>query len=249
MKKAKKIISTILIAYFCIIAGLYLAQRNLIYFPDQSIADLPTLTDIDVEILNATTEDNLSLRGWYVKASGNKPTIIFFHGNASNHEASLLKTLPFIENHGYGFLSIGYRGYGGNPDKPSEQGFYKDSRAFIDALKLSGVQESDIILYGQSIGTGVVVQMATEYPLVKALILESPYTSLVDIAAEKYFFVPVRFLLKDKFDSVSKISDIQIPLLIIHGQNDRIIPFKFGKKLFEQANPPKELIRFRRRRP
>ena len=238
----KKIITTILIAYLSIVVALYLAQRSMIYFPDKHVAELPTLTDINVEVLTVTTEDDLNLRGWHVQAKPNQPTIVFFHGNASRHEASLWKSLPFIESQGYGFLSIGYRGYGGNAGKPSEQGFYADSRAFINALIKSGVAENDIILYGQSIGTGVAVQMATEYPNARAIILESPYTSLVDVAAAKYFFVPVRLLLKDRFDSLSKIPDIKTPTLIIHGRNDRIIPFKYGQTLYDAANAPKKLI-------
>lgn len=241
MKAIKKIISNILIAYFCFVVGLYMAQRNLIYFPDKEVAQLPTYDDINVEALNVATENGLNLRGWFVKPQDNKPTIVFFHGNASKHEYSLYKIMPYLRD-GYGFLSIGYRGYGGNPGKPHEQGLYTDSRAFINALKQSGVAEENIILYGQSIGTGVAVQMAIEYPKAQALILESPYTSLVDIAAAKYFFVPVRFLLKDKFDSYSKISDIKIPTLIIHGRDDRVIPFRFGEKLFKQANEPKKLL-------
>ncbi|MEM7617984.1 MAG: alpha/beta fold hydrolase [Pseudomonadota bacterium] len=242
MKAIKKIVSTILIVYFCVVVGLYMAQRSLIYFPDKAIAELPTLNDITVEVLNVMNEDNLTLRGWFVKPQENKPTIVFFHGNASRHEASLWKSLPFVEEQGYGFLSVGYRGYGGNPGKPSEQGFYDDSRAFIDALKQSGIAEEDIILYGQSIGTGVAVQMATEYPNARAIILESPYTSLVDVAAAKYFFVPVRVLLKDRFDSFPKINQVKTPLLILHGKDDRIIPVSYGQKLFDAANEPKKLI-------
>ncbi len=242
LKKAKKVISTILIIYLSFVTALYLAQRKMIYFPDREVAALPDIPNLSIDVMNVTTDDDVLLRGWHVQAAKDKPTIVFFHGNASRHEASLWKSLPFIENDGYGFLSIGYRGYGGNEGKPSEQGFYKDSRAFIDALIKSGLSEDNIILYGQSIGTGVAVQMAAEFPNARAMILESPYTSLVDVAAAKYFFVPVRFLLKDRFDSLSKISDIKIRTLIIHGRNDRIIPFKYGQKLYDTANDPKKFI-------
>ncbi len=237
----KEIISFILIAYLCIISGLYFAQRNLIYFPDKIVAEIPNIPNVTIDAVIVEAKDGLNLRGWYIAAQNDNPTIVFFHGNASNHLNSLYKMMPFIDE-GYGFLSVGYRGYGGNEGKPSEQGFYADSRAFINDIKLRGVTEDNIILYGQSIGTGVAVQMAVEYPQAKALILESPYTSLVDVAAEKYFFVPTALLLKDKFDSQAKIGGINIPTLIIHGKEDRLIPFKFGQRLFDKANEPKKLF-------
>ena len=234
-----KIIFWIIITYFAFVAALYLIQRSMIYFPSKQVESLPTIAA--VERLAVTTTDNINLSGWHVAPQEAKPVIVFFHGNASRHSESFYRIFPFIED-GYGFLSIGYRGYGGNDGKPSEQGFYNDARAFITALKEKGINEDQIILYGQSIGTGPAIQMATEFKNIRAVVLESPYTALPDVAAKTYFFVPVHLLMKDKFDNLSKISDVTAPLLIIHGKNDRIIPFHFGQTLFEAANDPKKLI-------
>ena len=136
-----------------------------------------------------------------------------------------------------------YRGYGGNAGKPSEQGFYQDARAWLQKLQELGLSQDNIILYGESIGTGVAVQMATEFPDVKALILESPYTSLPDVAAGTYFFIPVHLLMKDKFDSYAKIKNVKVPLMIIQGLSDRVIRPKFGQKLFDAANEPKDILK------
>jgi len=241
-KRIKKILFQILIVYLCLVGGLYFAQRALIYFPSKDRPDITPYVKDGVTEVMAQTADGLDLTSWSKQAEDGQPTMVMFHGNASSHIGNLYTLVPYIQL-GYGFLSVGYRGYNGNDGKPSEQGFYNDARAAINALKKSGVSESDIVLYGQSIGTGVAVQMALEYPDIKAVILESPYTSLPDVAASTYFFVPVRLLMKDKFDSFAKIKNVSAPLLIMQGLNDRVIAPKFGQKLFDAANEPKEILK------
>lgn len=240
-KRIKKILFQILIIYLCLVAGLYFAQRSLIYFPPKEKPDITPYADNGVTEMITRSADGLDLTSWARQAEEGQPTIVMFHGNASNHIGSLYKMQPYIEQ-GYGFVSAGYRGYNSNAGKPSEEGFYQDARAAINNLKTTGVSEDNIILYGESIGTGVAVQMATEYPAIKAVILESPYTSLPDVAAGTYFFVPVHLLMKDKFNSLSKIKNIKAPLLIVQGKNDRVIPPKFGQRLFDAANEPKEIL-------
>lgn len=238
-KTVPKILLQILFIYIVILTFLYVAQRSFIYFPSDV---KPNVTQFNnIEEIQVTTSDSLTLTGWFKKPKKDKEIIVFFHGNASNHLGSYYTLKPYLEK-GYGFLSVGYRGYSGNEGKPSEQGFYNDARAFINILIAKGTAQENIILYGQSIGSGVAVQMATEFPNVKAVILESPYTSLPDVAAQTYFFVPVHLLMKDQFDSLSKIKKVIAPLFILQGTLDKIIPPELGKILFSMANEPKEII-------
>lgn len=212
-------------------------QRKMIYFPNGVDFDLPE----DFEKVFIETEQDLQLSQIYKAPKKDKPVLVIFHGNASNHVMNLYKAAPYIEQ-GYGMFSVGYRGYNGDVGKPSEKGLYQDARAAINYLSDQGFDEAEMIFYGQSLGTGIAVQMALEYPNVQALILESPYTALFDVAAKAYPFVPVRLLMKDRFDNLSKVTDIKTPLFIVHGEKDTIIPASFGRKLFEQANEPKEML-------
>lgn len=238
-KKVKKIIFQIILVYLCVLAGLYFLQRKMIFFPDQTTPDISLYSNFD-EIPVKTT-DGLTITGWHHLADQGKPTLVFLHGNAGHHGHRIHNVESYIEA-GFGVLLAGYRGYGGNEGAPSEAGVYNDARAYISQLIKDGINEKNIILYGQSIGSGVAVQMATEFKNVKALILEAPYTSLPDVAAKTYFFIPVHLLMKDKFDSLSKIKSVSAPLLIMHGLDDKVIPPAFGQTLYTEANRPKELF-------
>ena len=116
-----------------------------------------------------------------------------------------------------------------------------DAQASIDAIRAKGISENGLVFYGESMGTGVATQMATEYAA-SALILESPYTSVPDVGADRYPLVPVRLLIRDQYDSISKIKDVHMPLLLLHGELDQVVPVKFGKKLFDAANEPKQAV-------
>ncbi|HPD82882.1 MAG: alpha/beta hydrolase [Alphaproteobacteria bacterium] len=227
--------------YVCLVGVLYIFQRSLIYFPPHRIPDVSFYAADGVFEVTADTIDGLTLNGWMRHPEDIKETIIFFHGNASSVDSAIYKIAPYAAQ-GYGFLLAGYRGYSGNRGKPSEQGLYNDARAWIKRLKNFGISEDKIILYGESLGTGIAVQMATEFPNVRAVILESPYTNLPDVAAKSYPFVPVRLLMKDKFDSLSKIGNMDAPLLILQGMDDKTIPPALGKNLFASAKEPKEII-------
>lgn len=242
MKQVKKTVLYFLLLYLVIVAGLYVFQRNLTYYPDKIKPDITPYVADGVREVEVWTADGIPLTGWYKPAEKGKDTIVIFHGNASNHLGSIYKAAPYIRD-GYGFLSAGYRGYSGNDGKPTEEGFYEDARAWVDFLKTQ-VREQTLILYGESIGTGVAVQMATEYRRVKALVLESPYTSLPDVAFTTYFFVPVHLLMKDRYDSLSKIDKVKAPLLVMQGTKDKIVPPRLGQKLFAAANEPKDIQKF-----
>jgi fermentation-respiration switch protein FrsA (DUF1100 family) len=236
----RHILVELAVIYIAILGGLYMNQRNLVYVPDRTVAT-PAQNGVgDMSVIHATTSDGLRLEGWY-KPPADKfhPVIIHFHGNAGSLRYRGHEARPFLDQ-GYGFLLAEYRGYGGNPGKPTEQGLYKDARAFTDWVIAHGVPQDKIVFYGQSLGTGVATEMAVEYPHAAALILSSPYTSLPDVAARTYFFVPVHLLMLDRFDSLVRIAKVKMPVLILHGRKDTVIPFDIGKALYDAANPPKE---------
>ncbi len=241
MKMIFKVILCIIAVYAFTAALLYFTQRSAMYIPTSTKPDakaqgVPLLTEI-----NVTTEDGLKLYGWH-KPSVNPqaPTIVYFHGNASNVAVTTARAMPYMIK-GYGLLAVEYRGYAGNPGAPTEQGLYKDGRAFIEWLKTKGTDTSKMIFYGESIGSGPAVQMATEYAA-QTLVLDSAFSSAVDAAAFHYPYFPVKWLLKDRYENISKIEKIQSPLIMVHGDRDSIIPYKLGKRLFEKAPEPKTLI-------
>lgn len=226
------------IGYIGVLFVLFFAQRNLIYFPDKS----SPVVVAGVRAVSVKSSDGLDLRAWYVPPSkSDGPVILYFHGNAGNFSHRLPKVRAYIRL-GYGVLLAEYRGYGGNNGQPTEEGFYDDGRAYARWL-LNESPNSPLIIYGESIGTGTAVQMALEFKH-SALILETPFSSLADIAAERYWFVPVRLLLLDKFDNISKIAKINSPVLIMHGHKDQVIGFNYAKALYNAANEPKEFQEF-----
>ena len=227
------------IFYIALIAVLYFKQRSFIYFPDKRKPE----NHYGAEIVNVTTQDGLALQSWYFAVSDpDKPVILHFHGNGGNIANRLFDVKPYVEN-GYGVLLAEYRGYGGNAGEPSEQGFYNDGHAYLEWLKDKNIKEEDIILYGESIGSGTATQLATEIKA-KGLILEAPFSSLVDVASRIYFFAPVKWLLKDRYMNIDKIDKIDMPLLILHGRQDQTIPFEFAQTLFDKAKEPKQFIEF-----
>ena len=241
MDTALRVIATGLAAYGLVLAATYFFQRSLMYFPDSSVPRLAVAGVDDMEEVTLSTGDGLRLLSWYkppARPSG--ATVVYFHGNAGNIESRGFKARPLLDA-GYGLLLVGYRGYGGNGGRPSEEGFYADGRAALDYLSARGVPTERIVIYGESLGTGVAVQMAFERR-VAALVLEAPFTSAADVGAAAYPFLPVRLLLKDRFASIDKIARIEAPLLIVHGEADRVVPVRLGRALLAAAEEPKEGI-------
>lgn len=233
-------IVTLALVYIVFISALGLMQKRLMYFPDPTRFVPSEWALKELEPLDAVTKDGLTITSWYSPArSKDKLTVVFFQGNAGHLGYRNYKVRPWLDA-GYGVLMVGYRGFG-NPGSPSEQGLYMDGRAALDALNKKGVPDPAIVLYGESLGTGVATQMATERHAA-ALILESPYTSVPDVGADRYPMVPVHLLLRDKYDSLSKIKNVHMPLLVLHGELDQVVPTKFGRQLFEAANEPKQVV-------
>ncbi len=235
-----KIAAIVVFCYGALIVYLYLMQRQLTYYPETT--PLPTKEALNqhYQDIKLTTEDGLQLNSWYRKASVNKPTIVYLHGNAGNIFYRLPLAKIFFPAD-IGVLLLEYRGYANNPGKPSEQGLYMDARAALTFLQNEKIPPQCIILFGESLGTGVAVQMATEYKI-GGLILQSAYSSLPDVAQYHYPFIPIKWLMRDQYDSFDKINSIHVPLLMIHGDQDEIVPLSLGQKLFARANQPKELF-------
>ncbi len=228
-----------LVIYCALVAAMYFTQRKLMYFPNRTLLT-PTEYGVPAEAIILTAADNTQLVAWMMPAKPDMPTILHFHGNAGNI-ADRREVYNAYQQAGFGVLALEWRGYGSSTGSPSEQGFYEDARAALAYLKRNGLHENQIILYGESIGTGPAIQMATEIEA-RAIILEAPFTSLWQRAADIHWYIPTRYLIKDRFDSMSKIKQVNEPLLIIHNQRDRIVPHHHGVTLFQAANEPKEMM-------
>lgn len=235
-----RLLFAISVTYVLFFVYLVIFQRNFIYFPmvysRPDISKAPFMQWIDVK-----TSDGLELKAWYSPPQEGKPTVIYFHGNARNIEDRMPRAIHMIRA-GYGMILAEYRGYGGNPGKPTEEGLYKDARAYIEWVKQEqNLEPEDMIFYGESLGTGVAVQMATEYQS-KAVILESPYNSVLAVAKRNFFMYPfLGYFLKDQYLSDQKIANINAPVLMAVAGRDFVIPARFGLKLYDAAVEPKTL--------
>jgi fermentation-respiration switch protein FrsA (DUF1100 family) len=245
-KEIMEIIGWIFLIYLAVVLFMYINQRNYIYFTTPISFNPQTHAIDDLRIVQIIHKDeDLELTSWYVPSRKvDFPTIVYFHGNASNLAMSIEKGRPFID-HGYGFLIAEYRGYSGNLGKPSEDNLYKDARGWIEWLfNEQSLSQNDLILYGESLGTGIAVQMASEYKAIQALVLEAPYTTLPDVGQSAYKILPVTLLMKDKYNSIEKIKSVKAPMLFLHGKKDNVVPFKFGKTLYDAAVSNKKLISY-----
>ncbi len=229
--------SIIILIYLSITTILYFSQRNLLYHPSENNYSDDQLT-VTIEKVKITTEDNLELLAWYhEKDIINSKTILYLHGNAGSLENRIHKINNF-ENININFLLLAWRGFSGNKGQPNEQGLYKDAKAAIKWLNKKGVKDQNIIIYGESLGTGIATEIAQNKNFA-GIILEAPFTSMVDMGQKIYPIFPVKFLLKDKYESKNKIKNIKSPILVLHGRKDKIVPFYMGEKIFEMANSPK----------
>ncbi|MGD0682403.1 MAG: alpha/beta hydrolase [Terracidiphilus sp.] len=230
-----------------VLAGLYLLaltlffvfQRSLFYFPSQDhISISEAHANRAFKNFSVKTEDGLNLTAWYAPATSKTYTFVFFHGNGDRLFTASPVADPYI-GAGYGFLVAEYRGYSGLPGKPTEAGLYADARAYIKGLMAQGVKSENIILFGQSMGTGVAVQMAGEFP-VGGVMLLAPYTSVAEIAQRNYPYFPAKYIILDRYENDKKMKNIHAPLLIINGARDQLIPPSQGKQLYGLANEPRQ---------
>ena len=227
----------IFLSYLFFLVFLYFYQRNLLYHPNENNYTGDEIL-VDIKKVKILTSDNIELLGWYhEKNLKNYKTLVYFHGNAGSLENRIHK-LNYFEEMNVNFLIIAWRGFSGNEGKPTEQGLYEDGKSAINWLVKRGVEEKNLILYGESLGTGVATHLAQNKNYA-GVILETPFTSMVDAAKIFYPYIPVSLLLKDKFENYKKVENIKFPILIMHGEVDQIVPFSMGKKIYEISNEPK----------
>ena len=225
----------LLLIYIITCIVIYFTQRSLMYHPSEN-------NYLDENKLNHKVEkivipsDN-ELNSWYFEKDKNFKTLLFFHGNAGSLENRIYK-LNDLSKLDLNYLIVAYRGFSGNKGNPTEQGLYKDARAAKYWLNLNNINDQNIIVYGESLGTAVAIDLAKDHKFA-GIILESPFTSMLKLSRKYYAWLPTGLLLKDKYETDKKINKVFSPILILHGRKDNIVPFEMGETLFNQANNPK----------
>jgi hypothetical protein len=226
-----------------ILTLIWTMQRRLMYFPAGWAPAPGEIGLTDVEPVTFRTADGLRLGGWFIGAPGRSPrvTVLVLNGNAGNraHRGPLAAAL---RRHGLQVLLVDYRGYGGNPGSPTENGLALDGRAAREYLAgRADVDQSRIVYFGESLGTAVAVELAVEHPPA-ALVLRSPFTSMADVGRHHYPFLPVRLLLRDRFAAIEHIQRIRVPLLVIAGGRDRIVPVEQSRRIYDAAAGSRTLL-------
>ena len=235
-----KIILILLFIYLLIIFYVYTKQRSLLYVPQIDNYD-DELLIIPAEKVFIENSSNIKLRSiFYKHPSNTKTTLLMFHGNAGPIENRFYK-INKLSKYDQNILLISWRSYSGNDGEPTEDGLYDDARSAIKWLEEKNISKKDIIIYGESLGTAVTIEIAQNNNF-KGLILEAPFTSMIDAAKFHYPYLPVSIMLKDKYLSDKKIKNVISPIFIMHATGDDIVPFRMGEKIYELANSPKYLF-------
>lgn len=230
-----KIILSFLFIWFFMNIYMYFYQDNLLYQPEKTMIHFHP-TQPNHNFYKIEIQSDYSLTGWFHFKTDKFKTILFFHGNSGNLENRIYK-LNKLSELSINYLIISYRGFNGNQGKPNEKGFYKDAYYSKLWLNKRNIKDMDIVLFGESLGCGVVIELASKYNF-SGIILESPFSSVKDVFRIRYPFLTDK-VVKDKFDNISKIKYITSPKLFLLGKNDSIIPHRFGIQLYNKAIQPK----------
>ena len=225
--------------FVAVLGVMFFTQRSMMYFADPTYVQ-PAIAEVAIQELKLKSPDGETLIAWYLPPQPGKPVILHFFGNGAGLAVEEWRWRR-IAKAGAGFLAVAYRGYSGSTGHPTETGLHIDARTGYDWLAQRH-PASDLVLYGHSLGSGVAVRLAAERPC-RALILESPFSAAVDLAAEQYPLLPVGLLMRDQFVSRRWIKQVHAPVLIIHGDHDSVIPFEHGRRLYREANSPKTFVR------
>jgi fermentation-respiration switch protein FrsA (DUF1100 family) len=237
------VLIAVVLGYAVVVGLVFLIQERLVFFPQvgREITLTPKAYGLEYESLQIATGDGERLHAWWVPAAGARGTVLLFHGNAGNMSARLDYLLMFARLN-YSTLIIDYRGYGQSTGSPSEAGTYLDAEATWRWLTATrGVRADDIVVFGESLGGGVASWLAARHPP-RALILASTFTSVPDLGAEIYPFLPVRLISRIGYDNRANLKAIRAPVLVAHSRGDDVIPFAHGQRLFETAGEPKAFI-------
>ncbi len=234
-------ISLIVIFYVGLTVLLFLFQEKLVYFPTRAWETTPADASLPFEEVWLEAADGIKLSGWFIPAEPANGVILFFHGNGGNISHRLW-SLELFHHLGLSTLVIDYRGYGQSEGNPGEQGTYLDAEAawryLVEERRIS---PTDIIMFGESLGGAVAAYLAQQHTP-RALILLSTFTSVPDMGAQAYPFLPVRLLARVHYNTLKRLPQINCPVLIIHSPADEIIPYRYGQQLFAAANEPKEFL-------
>jgi len=241
MTTVKWILIFVLVGYGGLVALLYFMQRSLQYFPETFRTPPAAAGFPEAEEVMLDTADGERVIVWHVPPRGDKPVVLYFHGNGASLRWRVERFRELTAD-GMGLVALSYRGYGGSSGSPSEAGFIADANAAY-AFAVARYPAQRIVVWGESLGTGVAVALAAEQP-VGHVVLESPFTSAADVGAERYWFAPVRLLMKDQFRSDLRIGKVTAPVLVLHGDRDHVVPFVFGERLYAMINAPKQFVRF-----
>lgn len=232
------------LGYAVFIAVLYATQDRLLYFPTRTLEATPRDIGLAFEEVPLTTADGQHLHGWYVPAATSRTTLLFLHGNAGNI-SHRLDSLRIFHGLGLNVFIFDYRGYGKSSGRPSEQGTYRDAEAAWRYLTAErGMKPAEIVLFGRSLGGSVAAWLARQ-ATPRALILESTPTSVPDLAADLYPWLPARWLCRFRYDALAAVRELRCPVLIVHSPEDEIIPFAHAERLFAAAAEPKRFLRLR----
>ena len=231
-----------LIAYVMVVLVAMWGENQLIFIPFNSTVGDWQPEGLEFEDAEFQAADGTKLHGWYVPAENPSAVVLFCHGNAGNITFRSDLMLAMQQQVGATILVFDYRGYGRSEGSPDEQGVLQDARAARSWLaKRTGVAEKEIVLMGESLGGGVAVDLAAKDGA-RALVLEDTFTSLPDMAAYHYWWLPVRLLMRSRLDSLSLIGQYHGPLLMAHGDADSIVPIEYAQRLFAAANEPKKFF-------
>lgn len=235
----RNLVIVVAVAYAVAAGYMYLNQRSFLFLPTGALAspEEKGLSGVAVETVDMA--DGTTVTVWRAPPSlPGAPTVLYLHGNSSNVSARY-KRFEQILASGFGLYAPSYRGYAGSAGSPSERALISDALEHFDRASAAG---APVLLHGESLGTGVATAVAAERPDAALLVLEAPYTALVDMASERYPWLPVSLLMKDPMPTRERIETVEMPVLILHGTADRIIPVAHGKRLYEFAPEPKELV-------
>jgi len=236
-----QIVGVLLITYLAFAAVLYVKQPKFLYSPEREVTSTPDELGLDFENVVFKSADGLDLSGWYIPAKNSELTLLFCHGNGGNM-AHRLDSIKIFHNLGLNCFIFDYRGYGNSQGKPGEEGTYTDAMAAYKWLtEEKKMSPEDIIIFGRSLGGTIAAQLASKVKA-GALIVESAFTSYVNIGKEYYPYMPVRWFARFDYRTIDYIKEVHCPVMLIYSRNDEIVPYKFGLDIYDVANEPKEFI-------
>lgn len=229
------------IGYLALCLVVYLTQAKLVYFPGPPPRATPADFGLEFREFGLVTQDGVRLHGWFLPRPDARGAVLVSHGNAGTIEGRIELARAFLEL-GWAVLLYDYRGYGKSAGTPDEEGTYRDAEAAYEHLTtVEGFAPERLVLYGESLGAAVTFELARRRPCA-AVIAESAFTSLPDVGARAYPFLPVRLLARYRYDNLAKVAELSVPLLLIHSPSDEIVPVEHGRRLFEAAREPKRWL-------